>query len=132
MQLLFFPAEKKGNRTPFAMPAFCTCLILVLLAFLSAGCGSGAPKLSSADLKAFDKAPAELKQRWEKAVAADKSRDYLTASVSYAALLRESLDPAQSAAVQTAIAALNTRMYEAAEKGDPNAQKAVQAQRGGR
>jgi hypothetical protein len=107
-----------------------TCLVLVLAVvacgFL-AGCGGGGGvSLSSADAKVFNDAPAPIKQAWEKALALDKSNDYVAAGTAFFELQRENLSASQSNSVRTALIALNQRMAEAAFKGDPAANKALE------
>ena len=95
---------------------------------LFGGCGgkTGAAKLSSAELKSFDSAPAELKQTWSNALEAAKSNDYVAGQTLFMKLLSEELTPQQRDAVSKASTDLNARLYAAFEKGDPGAQKAIQ------
>ena len=102
-------------------------VILGFVLILTAGCGPKAPKLSSSDLTAFDSAPAEVKQTWEKALAADKANDYVNA----ASLLNNleqigSLSDPQKQALETERAAFGQRLMQAVDKNDPAAIKAVQ------
>jgi hypothetical protein len=109
------------------------CAILLAIAcaggavLLCVGCGkakSNAP--SAAELKAFDKATAEVKDTWEAAQAADHTNDYARGMVLYYSLLREDLTPEQQAVVAKASTALKQRLDDAAQKGDPAAQAALQ------
>ena len=97
------------------------CLLLTAIAL--AGCGGAA---DSAD---FSKAPPEIKAAWERAVAADKTNGYVTASFEYKSILqyRDSLSPAQAQAVQEASGKLFQRLVEASTKGDPAAREALNA-----
>jgi hypothetical protein len=116
----------QGNR-PFWMPA--TALAPIILGFaliLTAGCGPKAPALSSSDLKAFDSAPPEVKQTWEKALAADKANDYVTAQSLLDSLGKMQLSAEQSNAVVAESGTFSARLWQAAEKNDPAAVKAVQ------
>lgn len=113
------------------MKRFLTRIACVLaLGLLAAGCGgSGTPKVTAKDLTAFNSAAPEMKQTWEKGLAADKTNDYLNAGLAYAALLHQNLSMEQLQAVQAAMGALNERMYAAADKGDEGAKKAIEALR---
>ena len=53
---------------------------LLGMLLLCAGCGDKTSRINGDQAKAFDSAPAEVKQVWEKALAADKAGDYLTAA----------------------------------------------------
>ena len=116
----------RGKR-PSRMPA--AALFLAILGFsliLTAGCGPKVPKLSSSDLKAFDSAPAEVKQTWEKALAADKANDYVNAQNLLDSLAKMQLSNDQSNALQIESGTFGARLWQAAEKNDPAAVKAVQ------
>lgn len=90
------------------------------VALLSAGCGSGPDK------SAFNNTAPELKQIWDKAIAANQANDYVAASTNYVALLRQGISADQTAAVQSALRSLNQRLQTAVAKGDATAQKAVE------
>ena len=110
------------------MPA--TALSLAILGFaliLTAGCGPKAPKLSSGDLTAFDSAPAEVKQTWEKVLAADKANDYVNAASLLNNLEQMTLSDPQKQALETERAAFGQRLMQAVDKNDPAAIKAVQS-----
>jgi hypothetical protein len=105
-------------------------LRLAILGFallLSAGCGPKGPALSSGDLKAFDSASPEVKQAWEKVLATDKANDYLTTQNLLDSLRQMPMDAGQSNAVEAESAAFGARLWQAAEKNEPTAVKAVQA-----
>jgi len=91
------------------------------------GCGSNPNELTAADKGAFKTASPEIKQSWEAGLKADKANDFMTASTNYRSLLGRELTTEQLVAVQTALGGLNSRMNEAAAKGDASAQKAVEA-----
>lgn len=92
---------------------------------LCAGCGPKTPKLTSDEMKAFESAPAEVKQTWEKALAADKANDYVNAQNLLDSLQQMPLNEAQSNALTSENAAFSYRVLQAAEKNDPAAVKAV-------
>jgi len=95
--------------------------------FFFIGCGNKAGgKLSSADLKVFDSAPEEVKQMWTRALEASKTNDYVGGATLLNQLLSGDLTPQQRDVVSRESTSLNSRLYGAVEKGDPEAQKAVQ------
>lgn len=96
------------------------------LILLLAGCGSKASKLDSGDVKAFDNAPANIKQIWDKALAAEQAKDYATAHDSLDSLAKMELTDSQKQAANTRLFAFQEKLWQAAEKGDPAAVKAVQ------
>lgn len=100
--------------------------LLALLMLTAAGCGQRGVKLSSAQSKAFDSAPAEVQQAWTKALAADKANDYVNAQTLLDSLKQMSLNEPQQQALDTERAAFGQRLWQAAEKNDPVAVKAVQ------
>ncbi len=91
-----------------------------------AGCGQKGAKLTSEQSKAFDGAPPEVKQAWEKALAADKANDYMVAQTSLDSLNHMILSDAQRQALETENTAFGLRLMQAVEKNDPVAVKAVQ------
>jgi hypothetical protein len=102
-------------------------LALVVAAVICLGCGKGSIKLSSSDKQAFEQANAEVKQAWERALAADKAKDYATAQSQLDNLAQMQLTEPQKQALATEREAFNQRLWQAAEKNDPAAVKAVQA-----
>ena len=100
------------------------CLAAVLL--LVAGCGQRPAKLTADQSKAFDSAPAEVKQTWEKALAADKANDYVAAQTALDSLDQMILSDPQRKALEVESGAFGLRLWQAAEKNDPAAVKAVQ------
>lgn len=95
-----------------------------LLGFI--GCGHSGGALSAKDEAAFDQASPEIKQMWTKASEAAKADNYTTAYNLYYELVNMGLTPEQKATLTKANTALNDRLMAALEKGDPNAQKALQ------
>jgi hypothetical protein len=103
---------------------------LVLAAgIFCAGCGPGSVKLTSGDRQAFEQAAPDVKQTWERALAADKANDYLNAQTLLDSLEQMTLNEPQKQALQKQREAFNERVWKAAEKNDPAAVKAVQASR---
>jgi hypothetical protein len=103
-------------------------LCLLGLLILSAGCGKGKLKLSDAQRQAFDGAPADVKAVWEKALTLDQAHDYndyTNAEALLDSLWQKQLTGVQSNALEMEIATFNQRLWEAAEKNDPAATKAV-------
>ena len=109
-------------RTSF----FLACLLATFCVAL-VGCSDNGFKLGKKDREAFKSAPADIKAAWEEGLQADQANDYLTASTKYRSLLGRDITPEQLVAVQTALGALNIRLNEAADKGDPAAQQAKDA-----
>ena len=105
-----------------------TCRILALIALTSlasAGCGQRVAKLNNDQKKAFDDAPAELKQNWDKAIAADSANDYVTAGKLLDDLNKATLSDSQRQALNTERVSFGDRAMKAAEKNDPNAIQAL-------
>ena len=102
-------------------------LALLAPALLSGGgCRQSAGQLTADQTKAFDNAPAEVKQAWDKALAADKANDYVTAGAALDSLKKMTLSDQQSQALEAERAAFGLRVMKAAEKNDPAAIQAVQ------
>ena len=105
---------------------------LLLLAVLAApllvgGCGQKAgPALSAGDKQSFDKAPPQVKQVWDRVLEADRTYDYVFAQKLLYGLSQQPLPPDQKDAVSNETAVISKRMYDAAEKGDAAALKAIQ------
>jgi hypothetical protein len=113
------------------MRTLLTTVLTISLAFaavlLCAGCKkSGTAGPAAAEIKAFDTAPPEVKQMWQAAVAADHTNDYAAGITLYYSLMREELTPEQQAVVAKLSTNLKQRMSDAADKGDPAAQAALQ------
>ena len=106
-------------------------LLLGLLAagLVLAGCGRKGSGITAAEWKEFANAPADTKTLWEQAVAAEKTSDYVAAQAAFRQLREQSLTPEQQAAVQNAARVNGEKLLEAFNKGDPAAQKAMEALR---
>jgi hypothetical protein len=100
----------------------CLCIFI----FVVAGCGSGSAKPSTAQLGAFDGAPDEVKQAWKKALDAEQASDYVGAQTSFESLSKLDLAPQQKQALDSEFFSFQDRLYQAAEKGNQEAIKAMQ------
>jgi hypothetical protein len=105
---------------------FTRMILLAAVCALLNGCND-----RSVNQAVFASAQPEVKQTWDKALAASKANDYVTASTNLVSLLGRGISPEQMVEVQNALAALNERMYAAAAKGDAAAQKAVETLKAG-
>ena len=101
-------------------------LALAIAAVTGFGCGQSSIKLNSSDRQAFEQASAEVKQAWERALAADKANDYATAQSQLDSLAHMQLTEPQKQALALEREAFNQRIWQAAEKNDPAAVKVVQ------
>ena len=111
-----------AHKLIFALPA--ACLLATLVA--APGCGKGGPKSASGS-KAFASASPDIKSEWDKIAAADTANDYATVILSSRKLLPQSvLTTEQRFALSQTMTAANTRMMDAAQKGDAAAIKANQ------
>ena len=106
-------------------------LVVVSLTTLVSGCGPGAPKVTSADMKTFETAPRELQETWARANAAGQTNDYVLAILTLRSLLTQKLSVDQVEAVQNAIRAYNVKLMAAADRGDAAAQKGLETLRAG-
>jgi hypothetical protein len=101
-----------------------TCLGIALLAMT--GCNSHQTvNLTSTENHAFDNAPADVKQAWVSAVAADTANDYLNAQKLLDGLKQMQLSDDQKKALDKETDAFHFRLWQAAEKNDPAAVKAA-------
>lgn len=91
-----------------------------------AGCGDAAPKMSAAEKSVFEKSTPEIRQIFEKAQAADKANNYLSACTNYFELLHQNLNMDQAMAMQTAMVSLKQRIFDAADKGEAGAKTALE------
>jgi hypothetical protein len=99
-------------------------LLLPLTGAILAGCGKGG--LSVHDSGAFKSAPPELKTSWDLAVAAAKTNGYALAYSTLETLRTQTnLDAGQTKAVEELIGIVGTRVFNAANSGDPEATKAL-------
>jgi hypothetical protein len=100
--------------------------LVALAGFLAIGCG----KSVGSGAKAFDSANAEIKAVWDKGMTAATAKDYATALLAFQELrARTDLTPAQIKAVEQTATTVSDQMYEAANKGDAEATKAIETMR---
>ena len=94
---------------------------------LCGGCKkSSATGPTTAEIKAFDTATPEVKQVWQTTLQPDHTNVYAGGITLYFSLMRKDLTPAQQEVVAKLSTSLKQRMSDAAQKGDPAAQAAVQ------
>ena len=101
-------------------------MLLALVVLVVDGCGKKTIALPSTDSKSFESAPADVKQAWDSALAADKANDYLNAQKLMDGLKQMQLNDEQKQALDTEISSFHVRLYQTAETGDAAAIKAVQ------
>lgn len=94
------------------------------------GCSDNTHKLTSRQRAAFDNAAPALKTAWERGLSAGKADDYLSAKTNLISLLGQPISPEQLIAVQMALADLNERIQNAANKGNVSPQQALAATTG--
>jgi hypothetical protein len=115
--------KKISSKTlTLVAPLALLCLALVLVA----GCGQKTAKLTADQNKAFDSAPAEVKQTWKNALAADKANDYVTAAASLDSLKKMILSDEQGKVLEAEREAFGQRLMKAVDKNNPAALQAVQ------
>ena len=104
-------------------------MLMILLSgslLLSAGCGQRTPNSTSAASKAFDGAPADVEQTWDKALTAEKSKDYVTAQAAFLSLEQMSLSDDQKKALVDERAGFGQNLTQAANDNDSAAIQALQ------
>ena len=114
--------NKSFRILTLALPAAWVASALLLVA----GCGQKAATVTAEQTKAFDSAPAEAKQAWEKALAAEKAKDYVAAQAAFASLSQMILSDQQHKLLEDERAAFGQRLTQAADKNDPAAIQALQ------
>jgi hypothetical protein len=88
--------------------------------------GCGKRPLAVHDSDAFQTAAPELKRQWQIAFAAAKTNGYLVAYSNLQNLRAQpSLTAPQATAVEELLGVVGTRMFNAANNGDPEATKAL-------
>lgn len=117
--------HQMNKLSPITLAAILKTTLLAMV-MLASGCGDHPPKLSSEEGKAFESAPPEVKQVWDKALAADKSNDYVAAQIALDSLSQMTLNDLQKKALSTERDAFGQRLMRAVNKNDPAAIQAVQ------
>lgn len=113
------------NRIGFSKTALCSLAALML----ATGCDQPA---SQRIPEPFDSAPAEVKQTWERALAADKANDYVTAMAALDWLNKRKLTDPQMNALSAERAEFSERLLKAVMRNDPAAMRAYQNSQKGR
>lgn len=89
-------------------------------------CGKSAGSVAAGKARLFASAPAETKGKWDIAAAAATTNDFALAIVTLQQLQTQTnLTAEQRQAVDQTATAVSDQMYDAANKGDPKAQKAI-------
>jgi hypothetical protein len=108
------------------MLSLAACGLCLFLGLAVAGCKKSS-QAAAVDAKAFDSASAELKEAWSTALKAAEANDYATAYITLAQMRTQpGLSGEQGRAIASESTIVHARMDEAAQKGDPNALKAIQ------
>ncbi len=108
------------------MVSLAACGLSLLLGFTTAGCKKSG-RAAAVDVKAFDSAPAEVKDAWSTALKAAEANDYATAYITLGQMrMQLGLNGEQARAIAAESTLVHARMDEAAQKGDPSALKAIQ------
>ena len=97
--------------------------ILMALFGVLAGCS----QQTAAASRVFDKATPEIRELWDKAIAADKANDYVVACSAYRRLLaqKSKMTAEQIETLNAASVAINQRLNTAANSGDAAAKEAA-------
>jgi len=100
---------------------------LSFVAFLLVGCQKNAASMASDNAKLFQSADPTIKADWDAAIAATRTNGYAAAILSLKSLRQQTnLTSQQATAVDQMLTAINDQMYEAANKGDANAQQSIE------
>jgi hypothetical protein len=128
---LKFSSHSWSSLLSFGRGVRCVGGVVVLtLALLTlwgtSGCSRGPGSLAVRDSSAFQSAPAELKSMWDTALSAAKTNGYAVAYSNLQKLqAQKTLNAEQSKAVEELLGVVGTRMFNAANNGDPEATKAL-------
>lgn len=99
---------------------------MMVLTLIVAGCGQKLMSTNAAE-KAFTSADPALKAEWEKAMSAYKTNDYAQAIITLRMMRAQpNLNPQQFNAVEDMRTIISSKMTEAANNGDTNAQRSVE------
>ena len=100
-----------------------------MLVWVLCGCGSKDPSSAFKNSKAFDNAPPEIKLMWTEALEAGRTNDFENCKKLLYSLGAAAITPVQQRAVSEALANFDSKFYESLQKGDPEAQRALDALR---
>ena len=117
------------NRFRTGFRSFSSVLVLLLLLLGAAGCGrsKNLGGVADSNAKHFAKATPEIKAAWDAAVAATKAKDYAGALDAFGKLSHmPGLTAEQTTGLQATATAVSDAMYDAANNGDADAQKAIE------
>src|SRR5215469_7337008 len=115
---------------PFRPTLLLWLAVACLAVSLGAGCGkSTSGGISAAQSSVFDSAPADVKDTWQKVLAADAATNYLDTLKLLNKLNVMQLTDAQRNVLDKKSTDFMQRLWSAAAKNDPSAQQAVQAMR---
>jgi ABC-type uncharacterized transport system auxiliary subunit len=98
--------------------------VAALLAALLCGCGRTPPQ-AAVDPKAFDAAAPEIKQVWDQVIAAAATNDLGSALITLRLLSRKDISLQQREAAHSAMVVYETKLREAARRGDPAANRTM-------
>jgi hypothetical protein len=102
------------------------CVTAGLVAVVASGCSKSAATVGSGNARLFASADASVKADWNAAMSAFKTNGYAAAIVALGRLSEhKNLSAEQFAAVKQTAAAISDQMWTAANKGDPDAVRAI-------
>lgn len=93
------------------------------------GCGSNNTASAFKNSKAFDDAPPEIKLMWTEALEAGRTNDFENCKKLLYSLGSAATTPVQQKAVSDALATFDAKFNDCLQKGDPAAQRALDALR---
>lgn len=117
--------KELGGNVPVRKISLVKFVLLFTALFMAVGCGERNAKLPANDSKAFDGAPTELREAWDKALTAEKAKDYMAAQTAFLRLNQMTLSDQQRKTLDDERAAFGQRLTQAADKNDPAAIEAL-------
>lgn len=103
--------------------------VAALTTLLGTGCSRSNGGFSATQSKAFDSAPADVRETWQKALAADAATNYMDTLNLLNSLKLMQLSDEQRDVLNKKFTDFDQRLWAAAAKKDPSALQAVQAMR---
>src|SRR6185312_13926687 len=102
-------------------------IVAMCVMWVALGLLTGCSKETRINSQAFDAASPEIKELWDKSLAADKVNDYVTALSGYQQIIfqKSKLTAPQSKLLDTTVMAIRQRMYAATMNGDEAAKAAT-------